>query len=107
MRQESHRVREEFTTLPRDERLRQQVAFAGPAKRGKQELKKDIESVSQSFIKKLRKKSPQAYKGWSEEDDKRLKREYGIGKKIAALASLFSRTEGAVRARLKKIGIED
>ncbi len=107
LREESHQVRVEFSTLPEDKRQRQQVAFAGPIQKGNRySTRKDTET-NHSAIKKLRKKRSHAYRTWSDDEDKKLKREYGIGKTNAVLALMFLRTEGAIRARLKKLGLKE
>lgn len=107
LRQASDQVRAEFSAVSKEDRQRQQVAFSGPVKKGNKEPQKPVKKDPESSIKKLQKKKPQAYKGWSDTEDKKLKREYGIGKKISEIATLFSRTEGAIRARLKKLGLKE
>ncbi len=42
---------------------------------------------------------------WSLEEDNRLEHEYREGKKIAEIALLHDRTQGAIRSRLKKQGL--
>lgn len=106
LRQESDQAKNEFAALPKGERLQKQVAFAGPLKKGSDISKQSISQPKLSSIEKLRKKKPKAYKGWSDEEDRKLRREYGIGKKTAELARIFSRTDGAIRARLKKLGLK-
>lgn len=107
LRRASDKTRTEFSLLSKEERRRQQIAFSGPVKKRKSEPVKDQKKESASPIRQLRKKKPQAYKGWTDDEDKRLKREYGIGKKISEIALTFSRTEGAIRARLKKLGLKE
>lgn len=107
LRQESDRAKAEFAALPKDERLQKQADFAGPPKKGSKEAKRSSSEKKESSIETLRKKKPKAYKGWSDEEDRRLRREYGIGKKLSELAAIFSRTEGAIRARLKKLGLKE
>ncbi|MFZ1626487.1 MAG: PIF1 family DEAD/DEAH box helicase [Candidatus Moraniibacteriota bacterium] len=103
---DSFRAAEEFAKLTAAERTMFQTAFAGrPVRREKPDSKRGG-NERQTPIQKARKKHPHAYTSWSDEEDKILKREYGIGKKMTALAVMFSRTEGAVRARLKKLGLK-
>lgn len=53
----------------------------------------------------IRKVFPNAYKGWTEADDERLKAEYLKGENIEALTEMFQRKPGAIRSRLKKLAI--
>ncbi len=46
-----------------------------------------------------------AGKSWTEEEDKQLDDEYHSGMKISEIAKLHDRTNGAIRARLKKHGL--
>ena len=41
---------------------------------------------------------------WTEEEDRQLDDEYGSGMKISEIAKAHDRTNGAIRARLKKHG---
>jgi len=64
------------------------------------------------FIKMMRKKpaqdkpaASQAGERWMVEDDLRLRELFQEGTPIAQLASDFNRTYGAIRSRLKKLGL--
>tara|TARA_A100001015_G_C14915458_1_gene682154 strand:+ start:112 stop:564 length:453 start_codon:yes stop_codon:yes gene_type:complete len=57
------------------------------------------------YLKKVREKFPNAYKPWPDNDDKKLKKMFMDGKKIPELAKYFQRRNGAIRARLKKLGL--
>ncbi|MCC8046102.1 MAG: DNA helicase RecQ [Clostridiales bacterium] len=46
-----------------------------------------------------------AGKSWTEEEDKQLDEEYHSGMKVSEIAKLHDRTNGAIRARLKKHGL--
>ncbi len=46
-----------------------------------------------------------AYENWSPEEDKKLKTEYSNGLKIPEISLIHHRTPGAIRSRLKKLGI--
>ena len=46
-----------------------------------------------------------AYRPWTEEEDRRLKEKHLGGCELADLAALFGRNAGAVRSRLKKLGL--
>lgn len=47
-----------------------------------------------------------AYAAWSDEDDMRLRALYEEGKSIKELMELFSRNHGAIKSRLKKLGLK-
>ncbi len=42
---------------------------------------------------------------WTEEEDKQLDEEYGSGMKVSEIAKVHDRTNGAIRARLRKHGL--
>ncbi|MBQ9607333.1 MAG: HRDC domain-containing protein, partial [Lachnospiraceae bacterium] len=42
---------------------------------------------------------------WTKEEDTQLDDEYGLGMKISEIAKVHDRTNGAIRARLKKHGL--
>jgi ATP-dependent DNA helicase RecQ len=44
---------------------------------------------------------------WSEEEDKQLDEEFNSGMKISEIAKIHDRTNGAIRARLRKHGLMD
>ena len=46
-----------------------------------------------------------AYAPWTEEDDNRLKQLYAEGRSVAELMEIFERNRGAIRSRLKKVGL--
>ena len=51
----------------------------------------------------FRQEYPQAYAGWSPEDDATLRDAYGNGQDVESLAIAFGRSEGAIRARLTRL----
>ncbi|MEZ2239657.1 MAG: hypothetical protein ACBR20_19590 [Microcoleus sp.] len=56
-------------------------------------------------VEKIRQKYPRAYVKWSREEDEKLKNEYASGQKIGELAKKFQRQSGAIRLRLRKLGL--
>ncbi len=56
-------------------------------------------------IKNIRKTYSRAYKSWSRNEDKRLGELYKQGITINNLATEFQRKPGAIRSRLKKLGL--
>lgn len=56
-------------------------------------------------VKKIRQKYPKAYKTWSSEEEKALEKQFKAGISIAQIAKLQKRKIGAIRSRLRKIGL--
>ena len=54
---------------------------------------------------KIRQEYARAYVTWSPEEDKELVRKHGRGSNVPDLASHFGRRPGAIRSRLKKLGL--
>jgi ATP-dependent DNA helicase PIF1 len=57
------------------------------------------------WLAKQRQKYPNAYEPWEEEDDIRLRALFEDDGKISAIARSFGRQPGAIRSRLKKLGL--
>ena len=57
-------------------------------------------------VEEKRREHPRAYEKWSPEDDERLKEMYAAGHGVAKLAKHFERDNGAIRSRLKKLGLD-
>lgn len=62
------------------------------------------ESGFQCHLERVRLKHPNAYRKWSFEDDQELGRLFDAGMTTRELASVFQRTDGAIRLRLMKLG---
>lgn len=78
-------------------------AGAKKKKKGKSES-----DTGDSALDKIRKKNPNAYRKWSEEDDQILKLKFEQGTTIKILMKEFGRQKGGITARLVKLGlIED
>ncbi len=60
---------------------------------------------TEAYITELRKKHPMAFQPWSKENEELLISMYNEGKDIPALALALQRQEGAIRARLNKLGL--
>lgn len=58
-------------------------------------------------IKKIRQEYPKAYERWSPDEDAHLKQQYASGLSLLELAKFFERNKGAIRSRLKKLGVMD
>ncbi len=59
------------------------------------------------FLEKLREEHGQAFMPWSKEDDDQLEKLYCQGKSVSELARLFGRQNGGIRARIKKLELEE
>lgn len=64
---------------------------------------KDVEKAYS--VEAIRKEHSGAYASWNSDDDAQLKRMFNSGKKIPDISAHFGRTTGAIRSRLKKIGL--
>lgn len=53
----------------------------------------------------IRRTHPRAYEPWSAEEDQRLRTQYEEGIDIPELARVFLRQQGAIRSRLKRLGL--
>ena len=65
----------------------------------------EIESNKTYSVAVIREKHKKAYQPWTEKEDKELRKKYNKGAKIPEIASHFNRTTGAIRSRLKKLGL--
>ncbi len=54
---------------------------------------------------KVRAKSPNEYKNWTDEEETRLKKEYAKSKTIEELSKEFARSTNAITHRLEKLGL--
>jgi hypothetical protein len=77
-----------------------------------EENKKELESKKERKIRSrsysletVRQRYPRAYEKWTEDEDARLKVEYGKGLGIRLLSEMFQRQPSAIRSRLRKLGI--
>ena len=75
-------------------------ASPSPPVQAWKELNKPAYSVEEK-----RREHPRAYEKWSLEEDDRLKKMYAQGHSVAELAKHFERNDGAIRSRLKKMGL--
>ena len=49
--------------------------------------------------------TPRAYAPWTRDEDGDLKRRHQAGERVDAIATAFGRKPGAIRSRLKKLGL--
>jgi len=62
-------------------------------------------AATPTYVDEVRKKHARAYEKWSDEEDQRLRQAYEGGAEIKDLANEFDRKPGAIRSRLKKLGL--
>jgi hypothetical protein len=68
--------------------------------------KKEGKVMSRSYsLETIHRRHPRAYERWTEDEDARLKIEYGKGLDIQLLSEMFQRQPSAIRSRLRKLGI--
>ncbi|HEY4518347.1 MAG TPA: AAA family ATPase, partial [Candidatus Paceibacterota bacterium] len=60
---------------------------------------------SAANLKQIRESNPNAYRSWSKADDDKLRKLFAANIKTADLAKQFGRQRGAIRARLRKLGL--
>jgi len=60
-----------------------------------------------SGFEKIRETNPNAYVSWDQAQDEKLRELFVKGSAVVDLAKTFSRTSGAIRARLVKLGLSD
>ena len=62
-------------------------------------------SIEQEEAYRQEEKRVNAGQAWAEDEDRRLTEEFEAGMKIAEIARVHGRTNGAIRARLKRQGL--
>jgi F-box protein, helicase, 18 len=66
---------------------------------------KVFEGIKTSWLEAKRIKHANAYKAWTDNDDKKLRQMAEKGTKMKFMAEYFGRKPGAIRSRLKKLGV--
>lgn len=65
-----------------------------------------VDKTESTWLAKKRSENAEAYKPWTEEEDKKLVNEFNSDEfSIRDLSKVHGRTTGAIRARLKKLGV--
>ena len=62
--------------------------------------------IKENYIERVRKKYPNAYKQWTKRDDNDLMELFLKGKGIKEMAKYFGRNEGAIRARIEHLKLD-
>lgn len=65
----------------------------------------DKNAVSKEYIAKLRENYPMAFQPWTKEEEELLITLFNEGKAISNLSTALQRQEGAITARLNKLGL--
>jgi len=66
-----------------------------------------INEAKSYSVEEKRSLNPNAYKPWTEDDDNLLELLYAKGSSMAFLMKEFGRNKGAIRSRIKKLGLEE
>lgn len=69
--------------------------------------KKKSEEEESYSLEKIREKHTNAYRAWNSEEEKELKRLFSRGKQMKEMAEKLGRKPGAIRARIKKLGLTE
>jgi len=69
------------------------------------QIKDRFKSNYHEKLEKTKEKYPNAYEPWTSEADEKIKQLYNQGKSNSELSKIFQRRSGAIRSRLKKIGL--
>jgi|Deesub1362A_J573_1020465.scaffolds.fasta_scaffold25892_1 DNA-directed RNA polymerase specialized sigma24 family protein len=77
-------------------------------------LKKALETLDITFPEvttysqaKIRRRYPKAYMRWTREEEAILSEGFFQGKSVEELANILERKPGAIRSRLRKLGLQD
>jgi len=65
-----------------------------------------VDNQEESYMARQKKIHAKAYAAWTPDDDKLLIELYNQGKTVAELMQIFGRGDGAIRSRLRKLGVE-
>lgn len=86
------------------------LSCGGKVKKNKKTTNKKSDSLKETAngvggFAKIRETHPNAYRPWTEEQDKELKELYSSGVKVIELMKKFGRKRGGINARLEKLGL--
>lgn len=59
----------------------------------------------EAYIAKLRQRFPMAYLPWTKDEEEKLTQLFKAGKSYAELSQILQRQQGAIKARLSKLGL--
>jgi hypothetical protein len=117
-REASLRAEERFAGLSAETLREQEENFirmcGGKQKREKKEkkvktakkpAKQTASEKKESALEKLRAEHLNAYRSWTDEEEKELKHLFARGKKVKEIAEKLGRQPGGIRSRLKKLGL--
>jgi ATP-dependent DNA helicase PIF1 len=81
------------------------IKAAGGSKVAKPKTSKTDPDAKTFSVDELRKRHPNAYRPWSNEEDARLTTRHSEGAKVPELVKEFGRQSGSIRARLEKLSL--
>jgi len=87
------------------EMIRQHCAEGGSIESGPPEMRARSADVTTYSVEDIRKDHPKAYAPWNEKEDQILELAFLAGRPIPRIAKELGRNEGAIRSRLKKLGL--
>lgn len=102
IRQSEIAVRE-MNNLDEAEKDKKQQEFAG--EKNHKQADENSKSGKKYFVDEIRKNFAKAYMPWTESEDNKLKELFTKGKTMRELVEIFERKKGAIRSRLRKIGL--
>lgn len=93
----------EMSNLDESEKDKKQKEFSG--EKNHKQSDENSKDDKKYFVDEIRKKFKKAYMPWTEAEDNNLKDLFAKGKTVRKLAEIFERKRGAIRSRLRKIGL--
>ncbi|HEY4483070.1 MAG TPA: PIF1 family DEAD/DEAH box helicase [Candidatus Paceibacterota bacterium] len=108
-RADSQAAQTTFANLPRSELAQMHknfiTAVGGRLTKSKEARPPANNRFSAANLKQIRESNPNAYRPWSKADDDKLTKLFAANVKTADLSKQFGRQRGAIRARLRKLGL--
>ena len=106
----SRAAEKKLADIPAEEFLRRQEEFikvsGGTFQKSEgSEIKLPDFAKKKYSVEDLRTQYPNAYRPWTEDDDAELVKLFLAGSKTKSMASTFQRKAGAIRSRLRKLGL--
>jgi len=98
-------LQEAIAKAVKDKRVRFEVVRPNISDTENYQLQTEDKDSDKSYsVSEIRNNSPNAYKGWTPQEDVQLVELYKKGKSIEELASEFGRQTGGITSRLRKLG---
>jgi hypothetical protein len=94
---------QEISNLSEAEKNKKQQKFAG--EKNRKQVNENLKDDKKYFVDEIRKNFAKAYMPWTELEDNKLKELFTKGRTTRELVEIFERKRGAIRSRLRKIGL--